>query len=109
LKRRRQFFTTNFVLSEVITNLYRNQKAASAQTFVTTLWQAIENGEYRLVNISPDQFHRAWKMRQKCDDKPDISFVDFTSMIVMQDLGITAVFTGDVHFRQVNLGFQLVP
>jgi predicted nucleic acid-binding protein len=48
-------------------------------------------------------------MRQKYNDKPDISFVDFTSMVVLPDLGITEVFTGDAHFRQVNLGFQLVP
>ena len=56
-----------------------------------------------------DQFRRAWTMRQKYHDKPDISFVDFTSMVVMQDLGIAEVFTGDDHFRQVNLGFQVVP
>jgi predicted nucleic acid-binding protein len=48
-------------------------------------------------------------MRQKYHDKPGISFVDFTSMVVMQDLGIVDVFTGDDHFRQVNLGFQLHP
>jgi predicted nucleic acid-binding protein len=48
-------------------------------------------------------------MRQKYADKPDISFVDFTSMVVMQDLGITDVFSGDQHFEQVNLGLRLVP
>ena len=37
------------------------------------------------------------------------SFVGFTSMVVMQDLGISEVFTGDRHFLQVNIGFQLVP
>jgi predicted nucleic acid-binding protein len=42
-------------------------------------------------------------------DKPDISFVDFTSMVVMQDLGIVDVFTGDKHFKQVGLGFRLAP
>ena len=48
-------------------------------------------------------------MRQKYQDKPGISFVDFTSMIVMQDLGIGDVFTGDAHFQQVGLGFRLLP
>ncbi len=36
-------------------------------------------------------------------------FVDFTSMVVMQDLRITEVFTGDAHFQQVGLGFSLLP
>jgi predicted nucleic acid-binding protein len=48
-------------------------------------------------------------MRQQYHDKPDISFVDFTSMVIMQDSGITDVFTGDAHFQQVNLGFRLHP
>ncbi len=30
-------------------------------------------------------------------------------MVIMQDLGITDVFTGDEHFQQVNLGFRLHP
>ena len=61
------------------------------------------------MHVSSDQFRRAWDLRQRYDDKPDISFVDFTSMVVMQDLGITDVFTGDAHFQQVNLGFRLHP
>jgi len=45
-----------------------------------------------------------------CVEKmPDISFVDFTSMVVLRDLGIQDVFTGDAHFQQVNLGFRLHP
>jgi hypothetical protein len=30
-------------------------------------------------------------------------------MVVMQDLGIVDVFTGDRHFEQVALGFRLLP
>ena len=37
-----------------------------------------------------------------------MNFVDFTSMVVMQDLGIVEVFTGDAHFLHVGLGFQLL-
>jgi predicted nucleic acid-binding protein len=33
----------------------------------------------------------------------------FTSVVAMKELGITDVFTGDTHFRDVNLGFQLFP
>jgi len=69
----------------------------------------IDAGDYQLIHVSPNQFRDAWQLRQKYEDKPDISFVDFTSMVVMQDLDISEVFTGDAHFRQVNLGFQLYP
>ena len=69
----------------------------------------VDAGDYLLVHVSPAQFRNAWQLRQKYNDKPDISFVDFTSMVVMQDLQITDVFSGDSHFRQVNLGFQLHP
>ena len=48
-------------------------------------------------------------MRQRYHDKPDISFVDFTTRVVMLDLGVNDVFTGDDHFRQVSLGFRLHP
>jgi predicted nucleic acid-binding protein len=108
-KARRQYVTTNFVLSELIAHLYTTLTPAQAQGFVNTLLAAVDAGRYELVHVSPDQFRRAWAMRQKYHDKPDVSFVDFTSMVVMQDRGITEVFTGDDHFRQVNLGFQLVP
>jgi predicted nucleic acid-binding protein len=59
--------------------------------------------------VSAAQFEQAWVLRQRYHDKPDISFTDLTSMVVMQDLGITDVFTGDAHFQQVNLGFRLFP
>jgi predicted nucleic acid-binding protein len=80
-----------------------------AKQFMANLFQSIRAGRHRLEFVTPDQFHRAYDLRLRYHDKPDISFVDFTSMAVMQDLGITEVFTGDAHFRQVNLGFQIVP
>jgi predicted nucleic acid-binding protein len=110
LRRRRQrYVTTDYVLGEAITYLYDALTAAQAQAFINSVLAAIDSGTYQLVHVSSQQFRGAWQMRQKYDDKPDISFVDFTSMIVMQDLGLTDVFTGDNHFRQVNRGFQLFP
>jgi predicted nucleic acid-binding protein len=48
-------------------------------------------------------------LRKRLDDKPDISFTDLASMVIMQDWHIVRVFTADVHFSQVGLGFSLVP
>lgn len=105
----RKYVTSNYVLSELITFLYSATSADTARAFVDSLLLAADAGTYLLVHLSPDQFHRAWQLRKKYDDKPDISFVDFTSMVAMQDLGITDVFTGDHHFEHVGMGFQRVP
>ena len=106
---RQQYVTTDYILGETITYLYDALGPAQAQGFINTVLTAVDAGSYLLVHVSPQQFRRAWIMRQKYHDKPGISFVDFTSIVVMQELGITDVFTGDAHFRQVNLGFQLYP
>ena|SRR5947207_9970497 len=105
----RRYVTSDFIISELIGHLYRMLTPAQAQGFVNTLFTAVDAGEHLLLHVSPAQFRGAWQLRQKYHDKPDISFVDFTSMVIMQDLQITDVFSGDSHFRQVNLGFQLHP
>lgn len=105
----RSYVTTDYVLSELVTSLFRAVAFSNAQQFVERLLQSINDGHYQLVFVSRGQFERAWQMRQRYQDKPDISFVDFTSMVVMQDLGVVEVFTGDTHFQQVGLGFRLVP
>lgn len=108
-KKRRKYVTSDFVLNELINSLYSIGPAAKARATINALLARADAGTHVLVHVSPQQFRRAWEMRQKYHDKPDISFVDFTSMVVMQGLGIVDVFTGDHHFRQVNLGFRLHP
>lgn len=108
-KQRRRYVTTDHVLTELITYLYNVGPVTTAEGFINSLLAAIDAGTYRLVQLFQEQFRRAWLLRVKYRDKPDISFVDFTSMVVVQDLGTTDVFTGDAHFEQVGLGFRLVP
>ncbi len=55
------------------------------------------------------RFEKAWQMRLRYSDKPDISFTDLTSFVVMEEEKITDVLTNDRHFVQVNLGFAVVP
>ncbi len=105
----RRYVTTDYILGETITALYPAIGSVQARSFVSAILAAADSGQYLLVHLSEGQFRRAWDLRQKYADKPDISFVDFTSMAVMLDLGVTDVFTGDYHFRHVNLGFNPVP
>lgn len=104
-----QYVTTNDVLTELMTSLFPAVSFAKARQFMLNVLQSCRTGRYQLVFVSPDQFERAWQLRQRYHDKPKISFVDLTSMVVMQDLSITDVYTGDRHFEQVGLGFRVVP
>jgi uncharacterized protein len=108
-KANQRYATTDFVLNEVISRLNRSSRPAAAQNYIRALLAKVDAHDYLLEHVSPQRFRRAWQMRQQYDDKPDISFVDFTSMVIMQDLGILDIFMGDDHFRQVNLGFRLHP
>ncbi|HEY0738139.1 MAG TPA: hypothetical protein VGD69_24695, partial [Herpetosiphonaceae bacterium] len=59
--------------------------------------------------ITPDRFAATQQLRQKFHDKPNISFTDLTSMVVMNEMSISSILTGDAHFTHVGLGFQLIP
>ena len=101
--------TTDYILDEVCTFLFAKAPAVLAVKYLTQLWSSCERGFIHLERIGADRFERTWKMRLKYRDHIGVSFTDFTSFIVMQDLGIHRVLTNDRHFEEVNLGFQRVP
>ncbi len=105
----RLYVTTDWVIGELITQIYRVASAEKAESFVGSVLTAVDSGVYRMERVSSRQFTAAWHLRKKYADKPSISFVDFTSMVVMLDLGIKDIFTGDKEFTHVNLGFQVLP
>jgi predicted nucleic acid-binding protein len=108
-RQRCRYMTTDYILCETISPLFAVLGFAQAERFMRRVFQSIQLGRYQLERITPARFEVAWQLRLRYHDKLDISFVDLTSMAVMLELGITDVFTGDGHFRQVNLGFNLVP
>ena len=105
----RIFVTSDYVLDEVITALFRNVAFASAVQFVESLFAAIKGNQIKLERITEARFKAAWSRRKKYRDKPDISFTDLTSFVLMQELWINKVFTGDAHFEKINLGFEILP
>jgi predicted nucleic acid-binding protein len=81
-RQKRRYVTTDYVLSETISALFRAVPFGMAKHFMTNLFQSVRAGRHRLEYVTPDQFHRAYDLRLRYHDKPDISLVDFTSMVV---------------------------
>jgi predicted nucleic acid-binding protein len=74
-----------------------------------SLQQSILQRYLQLEWITVDRFDQIRTLRLKFQDKPLISFTDLSSMVIMQELNITAILTADAHFSHVGLGFQRAP
>jgi predicted nucleic acid-binding protein len=101
--------TTDYVLDETFTLVFRRLPFARANRFVAILESAEKQESLRVEAIGTDRFARAKKLRLRFRDKPLISFTDLTTMVVMQELRIKRVITADDHFRHVGFGFEPQP
>ena len=102
-------FTTDYVLDETFTRLFSRCDFALARKFTDAVLEAEPAGLLKIERITPSRFDAAYSMRIRYRDKPDISFTDLTSFVVMKELGIRGVLTADAHFSQARLGFRRVP
>ncbi len=82
-----KLYTTDYVLDETLTLLFRRLPLDKAKASMESLNNAIDRGYLNLEWISPSRFEEAKTLRLKFDDKPRISFTDLTSMVVMKELG----------------------
>jgi len=107
--RKGQIYTTDYVLDETITLLFRRLPPALANESLSLLNKSFEKGYLEFEWISPENFQEAQRLRLRFLDKPMISFTDLTSMAIMKELDIKLVLTGDEHFEQVGMGFKKIP
>ena len=101
-------YTTDYVLDETFTLLFRRLPFKDAADSLDIIELAIAEGYLRLERITGERFEKAKCLRMKFKDKPRISFTDLTSMVVMAERGITNILTEDDHFDQVGMGFKKV-
>lgn len=73
------------------------------------LSKAFRGDRFHLIQIDAQRFAQAQALRLKYLDKPQISFTDLTSMVVMNEFNIDRILTEDAHFIQVGLGFERLP
>ena len=102
-------YTSDYVLDEVITLLFRRESFHEATRFMEGIFAASALGQVRIERVTPGRFFAAWELRKRFQDKPRISFTDLTSMLIMDERGIHQVLTEDRHFIQVGMGFSKLP
>ena len=102
-------YTTDYVLDETFTLLFRRLPFSQAQESVEILEEAVLKGYLNLEWITPERFAQTKVLRLRFQDKPRISFTDLSSMVVMEELGVSMILTGDIHFTHVGMGLQIVP
>lgn len=102
-------YTSDYVLDETITLLFKRLPFNIAKESLTKIDAAIEESYLQMEWVTPERFQKAKELRLKYDDKPKISFTDLTSMVVMNELGITDILTEDEHFEHVGMDFQKCP
>ena len=101
--------TTDYVLDETFTLFFKRLTSPQAKRSMEILINAFWEQDFNLIRITPERFTNTQALRIKYLDKPQISFTDLTSMVVMKELGIEVVLTGDAHFTHVGMGFQKMP
>jgi uncharacterized protein len=102
-------YTTTFILDETFTLFFKRLNPYQAQQAMLQLSAAFSTEQFQLLQIDELRFSQAQTLRLKYLDKPQISFTDLTSMVVMQEFNIRQVLSEDAHFTQVGLGFERIP
>ncbi len=101
--------TTDYVLDETVARLFAVAPFSKARRYCEAIFESSRQGLLDIECIDPERFRRAWRLRVQYHDKPRISFTDLTSFVVMRELKIADVISGDVRFEQAGLGFHRVP
>lgn len=104
-----RLYTSDYVIDEVITLLFRREVFEEAVRFMEGIFLAAEQGRLTIERVTSERFTSTWRLRKQFQDKPRISFTDLTSMVIMEERGIRQIITGDKHFHHVGMGFQKVP
>lgn len=103
------FVTSDYVLDETFTLFFKRLNNHQAKKSMETLLKSFEQDTFILININQQRFYETVKLRNKYLDKPNISFTDLSSIVVMKELKITHILTNDSHFDQVGMELVRLP
>jgi predicted nucleic acid-binding protein len=102
-----QQVTSTYIFAESVTSVRSRAGHDVAVWFGEMFRNEVAKGVIDLVQVTQDHVDQAWQLFRRYRTLRRLSFIDCTSFVVMRERGIKYVFTGDTHFEQVNLGFQI--
>lgn len=77
--------TSDYVLAETITLLYRREDFEEATRFVEGIIESAVTGFLRIEHVTPERFAAAWELRKRYHDKPRM---DCTPWIGLKQKGL---------------------
>lgn len=98
--------TSNFILDETFTLLFRRRPFDDAWGVATGIF---ESPFVDIQEVTRARFAKTLEWRKRFADKPKISFTDLSAMVIMNELGISNILTADRHFTHVGLELRVVP
>jgi len=98
--------TSNFILDETFTHLFKRRPFEDAWHFTTTV---VQSPFIDIQEVTEARFFKTIELRKQFSDKPRISFTDLSTITIMVELGIADILTADRHFTHVGLGFRALP
>ncbi len=104
-----RILTSDYVLDETFTLLFRRIPVPKAMRAMEAINEAAERGFLEVQRIDRSRFEEAQRLRYQYDDKPGISFTDFTSVAVMTECDVKTIISDDAHFTYMASGFTLEP
>ena len=109
LKKNAIIYTTDYILNETITLLFKRLPFENAMTFINIIREAKSKQALYVEKIHDKRFEASISLRKKYKDKPNISFTDLSTMVVMSEVGIKQIITADNHFLKVGMNFEISP
>lgn len=102
-----RIYTSDFVLDETFTLLFRRLPFPLARESMELLSNSVDESSIILIPVNGTRFKAAQKLRVRFHDKPNISFTDLTSIAILEEFQIEKILSEDNHFAQVGLPLEL--
>jgi len=108
-RRKTIIVTSEWVLQETGTLLFSRFPFTQSEKFFSSLLEAGEKELLSIMHINREDFYPIYSLRKKYRDKPQISFVDLSTIWLISELKIKAIITDDEHFHKIGLDLRILP